>query len=168
MKKPITSDSITKSKKVSKVRTNPDPSATFAYRQIPISLAMVNNMADDLLVYHKTNPETITISDFWNDRGIARSTYYDLLDRHPHLKAAHQVALSRLADRMINVSFKSQGNWNVAKHVIHAYGEDYRKYDEHHSNLKQDQTVAMGIQLVQLPSVEKTKELDDHLNKGSK
>ncbi len=155
----------TKKNKAVKIRTNPDPESTFAWRTIPISNAMVNSYVKRLEDWVEANVKRCSITQFLKSIGVARTTWYDLLQKHEHLKMAHENAMRRLGEEKLEDSMYFKANWAVVKHTLHTYAPEFKEMDLHHSSMKEAQNAAMGIQTVNLPAIPRTEVLDEHLNK---
>lgn len=146
-------------------RVNPDPSATFAWRQVPIDMAIINKMAEELPSWPLLNPDAYFLSEFYVAHGIAKRTFYDLVQRHEHLRDAHQIAMQRLGERMVSKALDNKANVTMAKHIMHMYSDDFNRADIHHSSLRKEELKESGLQVVHLYPVDKTEELDKFVDK---
>lgn len=147
------------------VPTDTDPKSTFAWRAIPVSDAMVNRYVEELYLWVENNPNEKFITKFYMSKGLARQTYFDLIERHDHLREAHNSAMRLMGERMVGNSIDFKANWAPVAKLMHMYAPEFKAVDEHHAKLRIEENQAMGVQTVYLPAFRETKELDEHQNK---
>lgn len=113
-----------------------DTDCIYSYRMIPISAARVDKMIDDLREWPSLNPEAKTITAFYSSIGLTHSNYYRLLAKYPELKEAHDTAMRLIGERLWSNAVDRKADWAAVKHRLHAYGDEFKKDDEHHARLK--------------------------------
>ena len=149
-------------------RTNPDPRAMYAWRQIPITQASINKYIEELPGWVEANPDAKFLTKFYRSHGVACTTWYALIKENVKLKQAYEEAMRELGERQYSNSVDFKANWAPVKHMLHRYAPEFKEADEHHARLRDQNTQVMGLQVVQLPPIERTQVLDDHELKKAK
>jgi hypothetical protein len=159
MKNPNTNSK--KRKRATQQIRDPDPSCTYGYRSIPITLALVNHLVEALPKWINDNPDEKFITKFYLSNRMARATYFELLAKHEHLKEVHDEAMRALGERMLGRAVDNKANFAAVKHVLHRYAPEFNQDDEHHAKLRQDEAVITGLQTLYLQEVKRTVLLDE-------
>ena len=133
---------------------NNDPECLYSYRSIPISEAMVERMIEDLNDWPIKNPDEISVTEFYLSRGIARSTYYDLLKRHPRLKETHDNTMRRMGERLLKRSINKEAVWQPVQFMLYSYAPEFKEATEYHQQLgqKQLESTNFKIQMIEVPN----------------
>lgn len=159
-----TNNISTKDKKTTK-RASPitDPDCIYSWRTIPVSEAMVEKIAEELLEWPAKNPEAKTITEFYLSKGLTRSTYNRLVNRHEVLGEAHEITMRRLGERLWGRAVDNQAQWKPVHFMLHNYAQEFKESDAYHTDIKIQEERQRGIVVVHLPAIEKTKEMDRYL-----
>ena len=126
-----------------------DKEARWAYRQVPLPRAIVERLIEELQQFsHRTDVKHM--SEFYFGKGMASRTYYDLLEKHPDLKEAHNDAKKRLGVSLWGRSCDFKHNWTAVKFLIHEYGDEFAKAK---AMEKEQSANQQGIVVVQIPEI---------------
>jgi hypothetical protein len=102
-----------------------DKDYVFSYRGYPISEAKVESMIDELYTWPETNPTSYSISDFYHKQFISRASYYVLLQKHPKLKIAHDIASEKMSEKLWARSIEKKLDWNAVKFRMPRMNSDF-------------------------------------------
>lgn len=125
-------------KRIKTKRKSPDsdPNCVYAFKTIPVSEAMVEKIAEELLKFPAENPDAKTITEFIISKGLNKSTYYSLVNRHAVLKDAHEITMLRLGERLWGKAVDGSAQWKPVHFMLHSYGPDFAAADLHHAGLR--------------------------------
>ena len=108
----------------------------YQQRRVPISKSLIIRLSKELIEWAKTDPDGFTLSGFYIEKGITRSTFHFLCDKHPELEAAKDIAKTFIARRRENGAIKNKLNTAMVIKMQHFYDEDWWKTEEKHAELK--------------------------------
>lgn len=134
----------------------------FTWKETPISDAFLNKMIAELPDYfdQPENYNKKSISAYYFSLHIPRTTYYEMLEKYPKLKAAHNIAMQKIGERLWEKSTEKQLDWRAVSHRLYKYGAELKEdYTFHQEAAKEIEESGPQWQVIQMVT-EKTDELD--------
>lgn len=127
----------TTNKKIKAKRASPitDPDCIYSYRTIPVSLAMVERMAEELMEWPAKNPTAKTITEFYLSKGLTQQTYNRLVNKYDFLKDAHEITMRRLGERLWGRAVDNDAAWKPVHFMLHNYAPEFKEATEYQHNL---------------------------------
>lgn len=138
-----TNPSIDNENKANQRSRDTDQECVYAWRAIPVSKAMVNAMCDELPGWPLKNPTAKTIREFYLSKGISRTTFRELRERHPRLKEAYDIAMGRIGERLWGRAVDKDAEWNAVKWMLHNYDQEFDEANKYHARLKAEADAAI-------------------------
>lgn len=130
-----------------------DPDCVYSWRTIPVSLAMVEKIAEELLEWPAKNPQAKTITEFYLSKGLKKETYNRLVNRHEVLRDAHEITMLRLGERLWGKAVDNQASWKPIHFMLHSYAPEFREADKYHASLKEANNEPSKIIIVEVPEL---------------
>lgn len=112
-----------------------DPDCIYSYRTIPVSFAMVERMAEELMEWPAKNPTAKTITEFYLSKGLTQQTYNRLVIKYDFLKEAHETTMRRLGERLWGRAVDNEANWKPVQFMLHNYAPEFKEANEYHYEL---------------------------------
>ncbi len=128
---------------VAKYRKNPpkdtrlrrafkDSDFTYGFSSSNKTDGIIEKMTSDLIAYARATPAPKNIHDFYLDRDMSSQTYYDLLEKYPKMKRAHEQAMSIIGNRLWEGAVDKRSDWAPVKWRLHRYDKEFKEIDEYH------------------------------------
>lgn len=121
--------------KTKRASPNTDPDCIYSYRTIPVSLAMVEKMAEELMEWPAKNPTAKTITEFYLSKGLTQQTYNRLVNKYDFLKDAHEITLRRLGERLWGRAVDNEAAWKPIQFMLHNYAPEFKEATEYHHKM---------------------------------
>jgi len=151
-------DQNTTKRKIKPKRKSPEEKQdlALAFKAIPVSKSMVEQMIEELPDWPKRNPENKTITEYYLSKGLVNSTYYNLLNKYPALKEAHQIALRRIGERLWGNAVDRKADWASTKWNLHNYAEEFKENNAYHARLANEESDKNGPAFVVIEKMPET------------
>lgn len=127
-----------------------------AFKSIPISKAMVEQMVEELPDWPKKNPDNKTITEYYLSKGLVHSTYYNLLNKYPELKEAHQIALRRIGERLWGNAVDRKSDWAATRWNLHNYAQEFKDNNAYLAALAKQENENVGPAVVVIEKMPET------------
>lgn len=115
------------------------------------------------------NEPSMRISEFRLKHGICRKTWEAWITKYPTLAGAQEYALEKIAHRReYGAAIRRFNDSTIARTIGYFDTEISRQEQIRLAKLRDENSVAKVPDIVFMPAVEKTKELDEHTEKKSK
>ena len=109
----------------------------FFFKQKPIPYAFLERLAEDLMKW-SVKDTSLRIESFFSDCGIRAEDYYRFVGRCEELKAAHEVAILRIAVRRDIGALTKKYDASWAARTQAAFDETYRKARKFEAELSKE------------------------------
>lgn len=107
----------------------------FSWRDMPISEARINKIAEELIEWPNLNPDAKSITKFYMDKKISPGTWYKWVDKHPALREAENIALHIIGERLWGKAVEKQYDWKAVHWRLHRHGKEFREDYEYHKKI---------------------------------
>ena len=136
--KRIKQDSTLKPPKKKKYSPAPLPPSDFIFAkgQIPVNETFINRMIEELPEWPLKNPQAKTMIEYYLSKGLSEVRYYQLLDRNPKLKEAHQIAMSIIGNRLFSRAIDRDADWGPIKWALHNYTQLFDDNNKYHARVR--------------------------------
>jgi hypothetical protein len=131
-------------------------------RQTAITSNFADQLAEDL-VAHAMKPETLTVTSFYLNKGIGRSTWASWHERFPQLLAAYNFAKEIIGNRREEGAMKRSLAENFVFKSMPMYSPDWAQREQDLAKLSEDGAKNDKV-IIQLESF--TRSNDDSSNKS--
>lgn len=104
----------------------------------PVSSAIVNKIADELIEWSKSEQQ-FTLNSFLFQKGIPKKAFYEWIEKYPELKTAHGMFMMKMSDKREVGGLTRKLDPTFAFNSLPMYDPDWREFMQWKSNLKQQE-----------------------------
>jgi len=128
----------------------------FFFKQMPLSEAIAEALAEELITYAQDETEAFTLVRFCKKKGIAKSSFEYWCKKYPCLQKAKETALEWIADnREIGAMTRIlDGNSVFKKQAV--YDAEYKAETARKATLGSANRATQGVIVVEMPKAEET------------
>lgn len=110
---------------------------TLSFRLEPATNGFFTRLAIQLITWARQDENAFMISQFYNNKGILKGTFYRWVDKHPELKQAHEAAISFISDR--RELFLIEKDPSSVRYVMPQYSDIWAREEERKAKLKKQE-----------------------------
>lgn len=131
----VTKESSTKKKE--KKLLKEEYLCSFSWKMQPVTDGFLERFATDLVEWALNDKNALTITDFYNKKGINRQTYYNWIKKYPIVAEAHSRAMDSLAVRREVGAIKKKYDSNAILRSMGMYSPEWQQMKENDFKMKQ-------------------------------
>ncbi len=98
----------------------------FDFKLRPVTKAFLTKLAKELVQWSKNNKDALVVSDFFTEKGIPKTTYYNWIKKYENLKLAYDTALDFIASRREKGALKRELSESMVIRRQHAYDPEWK------------------------------------------
>lgn len=102
----------------------------------PTNDGFFTRLALEIVEWAKNNKNALMISQFYNEKGFVKGTYYRWVESKPEIKVAHETAMSLIADRRELIL--AEKDPSSLRYVMPHYSEIWLKEDNRRAEQKKE------------------------------
>lgn len=102
----------------------------------PMSEKGIEKVADDLVVWARTNDDAFKLSQFYLERGISINTWKDWVDKFPKLKESQEMAKCFIGNRREIGAIKNKLNTSMVAYTMPFYDNEWKEETVRRASLK--------------------------------
>lgn len=172
MKKGVTSNS---SKKAVRKTTNTysDYSNMYSYKMKPVPDALLDKIAHDLEQWALTNPEAYKLTQFFVEKNLEYSDFYNWIKKHDGLRRAHERALMAIGNRREIGALKRELDAGMISFTMPHYDKTWKELVEWRAHLRQaaqsegDQSKKIVVEMMPYPASDRVPPKKEHKEDGN-
>ena len=125
----------------------------FSMREMPITDAYLDRLAEDMLKYYEDNPESLYIYEFLDSRRIHSTSFDRWKARYPNLQYIYSLVLQMLATRREKSAWNKGGAVTIFVKTQHLYDPKWDEINKYHAKLREPDSVQQKIDIIEIPSI---------------